>query len=36
MQLCRSCFGYAMATLKHAHRVNHMFDDDDPDPELED
>lgn len=28
MQLCRSCFGYAMATLKRAHWVNHMFDDD--------
>lgn len=35
MQLCRSCFGYAMATLTHAHRVNHMFDDD-PDPGQED
>lgn len=28
MQLCRSCFGYAMATLKRARWVNHMFDDD--------
>ena len=30
MRLCRSCFGYAMATLKREHWVNHMFDDDDP------
>lgn len=35
MQLCRSCFGYAMATLKRAHWVNHMFDDD-PDSGQED
>lgn len=30
MRLCKSCFGYAMATLRGAHRVNHMFDDDEP------
>lgn len=28
MRLCKSCFGYAMATLKREHWVNHMFDDD--------
>ena len=30
MRLCKSCFGYAMSTLKREHWVNHMFDDDEP------
>lgn len=30
MRLCRSCFEFAMSTLKRAHWVNHMFDDDEP------
>lgn len=30
MCLCKSCFGYAMATLKHEHWVRHMFDEDEP------
>ena len=30
MRLCKSCFGYAMATLRSALRVNHLFDDDEP------
>lgn len=30
MRLCRSCFNYAMATLRSARRVNHLFDDDEP------
>ena len=33
MRLCKSCFGYAMATLKREHWVNHMFDDDEPEQE---
>lgn len=28
MRLCKSCFGYAMATLKGERRVKHLFDDD--------
>ncbi|CAD5379119.1 hypothetical protein OF001_U400010 [Pseudomonas sp. OF001] len=35
MQLCRSCFGYAMAKLKRVHWVIHMFGDD-PDSGQED
>lgn len=30
LRLCKSCFGYAMATLKREHWVLHMFDDDEP------
>lgn len=30
MRLCKSCFGYAMSTLKREHWVNHMFDEDEP------
>lgn len=30
VRLCKSCFGYAMATLKREHWVLHMFDDDEP------
>ncbi|MOA04106.1 hypothetical protein D3C78_1236420 [compost metagenome] len=33
MRLCRSCFNYAISTLKRAHWVNHMFDDDEPEQE---
>ena len=33
MRLCKSCFGYAMGTLKHARWVCHMFDDDEPEQE---
>lgn len=28
MRLCKSCFGYAIAALKEARRVNHLFNDD--------
>ncbi|MCY1279191.1 hypothetical protein D9M68_543300 [compost metagenome] len=30
MHLCKSCFNYAMATLRSEQRVNHLFDDDGP------
>lgn len=30
MRLCRSCFNYAMATLRREQQVNHLFDDDLP------
>ena len=30
MRLCKSCFGYAMSTLKRERWVLHMFDDDEP------
>lgn len=30
MRLCRSCFGYAMSTLKRERWVLHMFDEDEP------
>ncbi len=33
MRLCKSCFNYAMATLRSARRVNHVFDDDEPEQE---
>lgn len=33
MRLCRSCFNYAMSTLKRERWVLHMFDDDEPERE---
>ncbi|MNZ98423.1 hypothetical protein D3C78_1177050 [compost metagenome] len=30
MRLCRSCFNYAMATLRSEQRVSRLFDDDEP------
>lgn len=31
-RLCKPCFNYLMATLRRAHQVNHLFDDDGPEP----
>ncbi|MBH3431292.1 hypothetical protein [Pseudomonas citronellolis] len=28
MRLCKSCFNYAIATLRSEQRVNHLFNDD--------
>ena len=34
MRLCKSCFGYAMATLREAHRAHHMFEDEEQDQQA--